>query len=621
MKRLLTILLLSTGVFFSTSAQTPTPLLERTVAISFDNEKTRDALKRIADAAGFSFSYNASLLDEERKITATFRNASVRQILDHIFEGAIEYKERPRHIILVKSKPASKKKDEKTVKGYVIDESTGKGLANITIYDPIKLTSSLTNEYGYFELKVDKSISAVKLANPQYRDTTISLPRNGRLLNVHLNFDKEKFRTRADTIRQQIKRFWKTRILYPKNPNLFNVDDTLYREFQFSFVPFVGTNHQLSGNVINDFSFNLIGGYSLGVREMELGGVFNIQRGDASNVQVAGAFNVVGGKFFGGQVAGLFNTNYDTTYGVQVAGLANLNWQSASFTSIAGVLNLTRQRAGGVHISGVGNITMGEAQGVHVGGVFNLATEAAGPVQFAGVMNYAGGASRGSQAAGVLNIAARNHRGSQVAGVLNFTGKELTGSQVGLINFAKRVNGSQLGLVNITDSARGVPVGLLSIVLQGYHKIEVSADEIFYTNLSVRTGVRKFYNILTVGAKPDTFEKDITYWTFGYGFGTARKLSNHIFLNLDLTANQIMSERRPEHLNMLNKLYVGVDFQTTKNFSIAIGATLNGYLTKNIISDNQSLFSEYMPGLLSEHTFDDANLKTWIGGKIGLRFL
>lgn len=602
-------------------AQDAIPLLERRITISFSNEKTDEALKRIAAAGGFSFSYNPSLFDSETTFTGSFKNAPVRQILDHIFESTIEYRERSRHIILVKAKPTLKKKDEQTVKGYVTDESTGKGLANVTVYDPIKLTSSLTDEYGYFEITVDKSISTLKLANIQYQDTTISLPRNGRLLHIPLNFDKEKFKSRADTVRQKIKRFWNTRILYPKNPNLFNIDDTLLREFQISLVPFIGTNHKLSGNVINDFSFNLIGGYALGVREFELGGLFNIERGDASNVQIAGAFNVVGGKFHGGQIAGIFNTNYDTIYGAQIAGVANLNWQSASFTSIAGVVNLTRQKTEGVHVAGVSNITLGGAKGVQVSGVLNLTTGNAGPVQLAGVMNLTTGNSFGAQVSGVSNITVADHNGSQLAGILNVAGKTLTGSQIGLINLSKNVHGSQVGLINITDSIHGIPVGFLSIVARGYHKIEISADEVFYTNLSFRTGVQKFYNILTVGAKPQTFKGDHTTWSFGYGIGTARKLSRNVFLNLDLTASQMMSDPNRTDLNMLNKLFVGVDIQATKKFSIVVGATLNGHLTEKPIADYQSIFEGYAPKILTEKTFDDLNLKTWIGGKIGLRFL
>ncbi|HEY9487176.1 MAG TPA: sigma factor [Chryseosolibacter sp.] len=63
--------------------------------------------------------------------------------------------------------------------------------------------------------------------------------------------------------------------------------------------------------------------------------------------------------------------------------------------------------------------------------------------------------------------------------------------RTGILNVAPKVNGTQIGLINVADIVRGVPIGLMSLVWKGYHKIEISADEIFYNNLSFRTGVRQ----------------------------------------------------------------------------------------------------------------------------------
>ena len=113
----------------------------------------------------------------------------------------------------------------------------------------------------------------------------------------------------------------------------------------------------------------------------------------------------------------------------------------------------------------------------------------------------------------------------QVAGLFNFVAHEIQGAQIGaLLNYAEKVKGVQVGLLNIADSVHGVPVGFLSFVAKGYHKIEISADEIFYTNLAFRTGVSQFYNIFTAGVKPDSFDEDETildvwlwYWYMRHG--------------------------------------------------------------------------------------------------------
>ncbi len=257
-------------------------------------------------------------------------------------------------------------------------------------------------------------------------------------------------------------------------------------DFQFSFVPFVGTNGRSSGDFINDYSFNLLGGYSAGTTKLELGGLFNINRGDMTGVQMAGWFNQVGGKVDGVQLAGLFNSNLDSVKGVQLAGVTNF--------------------------------TTGEVDGVQIAGVANFSPKNVTGVQLAGVMNFT----------------AADLEGSQIAGVLNFTAGDVKGSQAGLVNFANKVKGFQLGLVNYSDSISGIPVGFLSFVRSGYHPVEISFNEVLPLNLAFRTGKREFYNIFFVGLRPE-WDEQLT-WSFGYGVGTSPLLGKKTFLNIELTS-------------------------------------------------------------------------------------
>ncbi|MEX2233467.1 MAG: hypothetical protein WD824_14990 [Cyclobacteriaceae bacterium] len=95
-----------------------------------------------------------------------------------------------------------------------------------------------------------------------------------------------------------------------------------------------------AAGVINDYSFNIFGGYSLGVERVEIGGLFNLVRGDVNGAQFAGLFNAVGGKMDGVQFAGIFNANADTVRGSQFAGVMNINGRSSREFTVAGVLNL-----------------------------------------------------------------------------------------------------------------------------------------------------------------------------------------------------------------------------------------------------------------------------------------
>lgn len=604
-------------------AQGSRALLERTITVSFTQEPLDMALRKIAREGGFTFSYNSALVNSNRLITMSFTATPVREILDKIFQGTIQYKARNKYIILTKATASSSSKDARFYTGYVVDEATGQRLKNVSVYDPVSLNSTITDSYGYFEIKIDKPspnlILAVNKAN--YTDTLVAVTDKNGLMKIPIHIDKEKMRVLADSVKGKLKRFWETKIM--QSINTANVSDTLYRKQQFSLVPFVGTNHKLSGSVVNDYSYNIFGGVAKGVNKFELGGIFNIDRGDVKGWQLAGALNAVGGRVKGVQMAGLINAVKDSVAGVQFAGLINADNNSSGKFSAAGLFNYTHRQSYGWHLAGLGNMTIGEQKGPHLAGLFNFSTHDAGPAQVAGLLNFSGGKMNGAQLAGLLNFAARDAKGAQVAGLLNVAGSTLEGAQVsGLLNYATRVKGTQVGLINISDTIHGVPVGLFSFVLKGYHKIEFSADEIFYTNVAFRTGVHQFYNIFTAGAKPNTFKGEETTWTFGYGVGTAPRLNRWLSLNVDLTSNQVLKGNTIEGVNMINKVFVGVEMEPIRKVALVVGVTLNGYVTDTKYSNYPELFTDYTPNIFYDHTYNNGmNMKMWLGGKIGLRFL
>jgi hypothetical protein len=133
--------------------------------------------------------------------------------------------------------------------------------------------------------------------------------------------------------------------------------------------------------------------------------------------------------------------------------------------------------------------------------------------------------------------------------------------------------------------------------------------------------VRKFYNIITAGANPSTFQKDSTLWSFGYGIGTAPRINDKLFLNFDVTSQQIVHGNKLDEMNLLNKLFVGVDFQLAKGLSITTGVTLNAHI-KDKAASVSDITADYRPSVFYERDVGSKReLAMWLGGKIGLRFL
>jgi hypothetical protein len=138
------------AAFFNSAvirAQQRVPLLERQISVSLVNEKLDDALEKIGDAGKFTFSYKSSLLNKNERVTMAFVDKTVREILDALFKGTIEYRERGKYIILVKAQKTASR-ETSVLSGYVIDEASGKRLQNVSIYDPSTLNSAVTDAYG-----------------------------------------------------------------------------------------------------------------------------------------------------------------------------------------------------------------------------------------------------------------------------------------------------------------------------------------------------------------------------------------------------------------------------------------------------------------------------------------
>lgn len=532
------------------------PVLERSVTLTAQNERLDSFLKRLSHEAGCVFSYSASSLDVNRNINNQFNNQTTREILETVFEGQVKMKQKGVYVILT---PLPKSSKEVIISGYVVDEASGEKVESATVYNPVTLRSVTTDQYGYFEYSVKKPTPddyKLIIKKLDYTNTVVVAPqKRSSFQKVSISIDKDKLNNVGESISRPAVKVW----TWTKNSiasiNLGNVQDTIHRTWQVSFVPFVGTNRKLSGSVTNDWSFNIIGGYSAGTNKAEFGGVFNINTGNVKSFQAAGVFNLNGGETKGVQLAGTLNLNLQTTHGVQASGFANLALQNM----------------------------------------------------------------QGAQLAGFLNLTAKHTEGVQVSGFANFS-KTIHGTQVaGFANVAQHINGSQIGFINIADSIRGVPVGFLSFVAKGYHTLELGADDVMPVNISFRTGVRAFYNIISVGMRPE--QADSVTWSFGYGVGTSPRIIKKLYLNIEATANQV-NKGNVEALNLVNRIYTGLDLQLARKFGIYAGPTVSIRVYDTTFNRHPELFTYYTPSIQYERTYPryDLAMQVWWGFRAGVRF-
>ncbi|HEU4472354.1 MAG TPA: hypothetical protein VFR58_14780 [Flavisolibacter sp.] len=603
--RRLLIVLVWSGLAIGASAQN---LLGRHISIEVKGQRLDHVLEILSNKGNFYFSYNSNIIRKDSLISLSAINKSVRQILDQLLPDHYEFRESGNYIIIRKtpititmttSKAVAEDKFY-VVSGYVLDNETANWIRYASIYEKSMLAAALSNQDGYFRLKLKQKNrrAALTVSKEFYMDTTVSVdPGYNQQITVTLvpassgamtiigpddYFAPEQLKLRiqkdstvteytyskTDSIRVE-----KTKmggfLISPwqkfQSLNLRRFIAT--RPYQVSFTPGLGTHGKLSPQVINNFSLNLLGGYNGGVNGVEIGGLFNIDKKSVQYFQVGGLFNIVGGHVKGLQVGGINNTVLDTVQGMQVGG--------------------------------VSNIVKGKFSGFQLGGVYNHVADSV----------------KGLQVGGVANFARRKVSGSQIAGVINVASKDITGVQVaGVINYTRHLKGVQVGLINISDTSEGLSIGLINIVLKGYHKLSFSADEIVNANVAFKTGSRKLYNILHAGMN---FSDSNEVFTFGYGLGTELRMGRTLSLNPELSAQHLYLGSW-DFANILSKARLNLSVRLSRHVSLFAGPVMNVYY-----SNQDAFFKGYRsvvpPSGYKTYDFGD-KVTGWIGWNAGINF-
>ncbi|MCF0043334.1 STN and carboxypeptidase regulatory-like domain-containing protein [Dyadobacter fanqingshengii] len=575
-------------------------LLEKKITLNVTNRPLDETLQKIGDLGGFSFSYSPDMVDVKVRVSIQANNLSVREILTTLFKDKVSFKERRRYIILQKIEvPKDEKPENFNLNGYIIDNKTGRKLANASIYESATLASAVSNQYGYYKIRLPVSLTAVRLEvrKEDYIGKTISIAsREDKYLQIKLNPDTLKPLSRkaaravsikdslhhkvaipqfevaseadfgADTIIGQVggrpefnmaRESEKFRTTYRKVQSRVvsafasakqaihtrNIEDTLYQQFQASILPFLGTNHELSGNIINDYSINLIAGYSLGVNRLAVGGLLNVVRGNVNGFQLAGVSNIVGKDVTGFQYANFLN------------------------------------------------ITLGSIHGF--------------------------------QGTNFINYIGRNLRGFQIAGIGNVVVGTLEGYQLSAgYNYANTVrSGHQIGFVNYADSSATTPFGIFSYVrTNGYRRYEFSTDEFNYFNTAFKTGVSAFYNIFSLGTSGTMDDKPLL--TLGYGFGTAQNLGKGWGINADVTANLVIFKGDPlEDVNTgLFKVAIAVEKKLGKRFALFAGPSVNLLTSRHSGLMDTEKSRGLNPIWLCGRPDDSRRTYGWVGVQAGIRF-
>ena len=582
--------------------------LSKVISIYAERTKLVKVLEEISNKGNFYFSYNSKLIKRDSLITIRANNKKVKDILDQLFNNRFEYKESGNYIIIrprpvqvsVISKPVQVSEKFYNVHGYVFDGRNGLKLAEASVYERAQLIGALSDINGFFNIKLKSRYSKAELTISKefYRDTSVWVQsdNSGEMqVTLYPNIQNDIVVSPEDyflpdSIKEEriindtlalhaappdsslrVENSFLSRWFVSAGQRLhaLNLGDWFTeRPFQASLIPGLSTHGKMSGQVVNHFSLNLLGGYTGGLKGFEIGGLFNINRRDVSGFQASGMFNHTGGKQVGFQVSGISNSVIDYTYGFQASGISNFNLKDMN------------------------------------------------GFQASGIINYNGGRFKGFQAAGIHNHASHDASGMQVAGVSNFTTDTLKGVQVaGVFNFTRHNKGLQIGLINYADTSDGFSIGLINIVRRGYHKWYLGTDETMHLTTSIKTGNRKLYSMLLGGMNLDEHNR---LYAFGYGLGTEWISTKHFALSTDLSS-QYLYLGSWDYLNLLNRFSLNLHLRISKNFAIYGGPSFNMYYSDQTVGKQGWAFNIPQNGYSQFSMENDwPNWRGWGGWHVGL---
>lgn len=330
-----------------------------------NQQRMGKVLDKISRNGNFHFAYNNKTIPADSLVSVSGYRGTIYSLLNTLLGADYEFKEVPGYIVLRHapgrlSLTAEVEEDQFKqfiIRGYVTDAIDHQQMKQVSIYEKNQLISTLTNDQGYFEIKLDsyKGALALVASKENYRDTALYVLHN---ININPTTFKRPYKYYPEDehpgkMESRFSRFFISSRQRIQNLNLggFFAESP----YQLSLTPGLSTHGMYNSQVINNFSYNLIGGYTAGIQGVEFAGLFNIDRKDVNGLQVAGLFNVVGGSVKALQIAGVYNSVGHSVNGVQLAGISNKSGDIDGGLQASAIINIAR-KVKGVQLAGFVNI-------------------------------------------------------------------------------------------------------------------------------------------------------------------------------------------------------------------------------------------------------------------------
>ncbi len=595
--------------------------LEDPISYSFTDKDFGSVLGELSEIVGFDYAYNPASIEPGLKLSGDYDSVSVKKILEDLSKQAGLKWNLSGSIVRFRTDSKLKEKSSSsTVSGKIVLQGSG-GMSASSIKEPNLNYTGGTDEdgnFGFF-LPVPEYPLKLRIESPGYEEKTVHFnPKYQRSFFVTLQPDTNNLEnevdeneispvySEGDSVRvPEITDYFPAKHLIPDHlvKNAQSSEFIREQDVQGSIVAGTGNNGEMCGVYKNNFSFNLLTGYSAGVNGLEMGAI-NVNRFHVSGLQIGIIGNSTGGQVRGAQFSYFYNQSLLGTTGLQYTGF----------------YNESRQFARGMQ-AGLVNMVWGKMYGFQAAGLFNYVEDETYGLQASGLVNYSDTSVFGMQASGLVN-SAQNIYGAQIS-ALNRT-EGLYGFQAGVVNYSRKNSGFQLGVVNIADTVHGGFFGLVNVFRGGYRSIQASADETNSAQLIFKSGLRSFYTLFGGGYSVRENKDDLFKVSGGLGTQILRKLP--INFQSELWYSLYFNENESDH--HLGTLSFLLQIELFKSVTFFAGPTANFYASRDdeyLVHqiNNPQGNTDFRPlnhqgYILWEQHEPDVFMQVWAGARLGL---
>lgn len=124
--------------------------LEQPLDFSITESSIPDCLRQLSRQSGLEIAFSSQYFDADSRRSYHFRQTSLTKILDAILSGTeLKYRYSHGRILLTRTSPQLF-----TLSGYVEDQESGERLVMAAVYAPGLDRGTVTNEYGFFSLRL-----------------------------------------------------------------------------------------------------------------------------------------------------------------------------------------------------------------------------------------------------------------------------------------------------------------------------------------------------------------------------------------------------------------------------------------------------------------------------------